>query len=105
MKPLDNKFWLFLVLSLASGLFIGWVDSRPNWDDTGITVLLILVATFIIGFFAENTVWVFALIVGLCVLDFNVILHNNYGSALSFVFAFIGAYSGVIFKKIINPNN
>ncbi|MCB9464147.1 MAG: hypothetical protein H6682_10710 [Candidatus Eisenbacteria bacterium] len=27
---------------LAAGLGVAWVDTRPNWDDTGVTVFAIL---------------------------------------------------------------
>jgi hypothetical protein len=31
-------------LGLAVGCFIGWVDTRPNWDDTGVTVGMLFLA-------------------------------------------------------------
>jgi hypothetical protein len=31
-----------LPLALGFGLLIAYVDSRPNWDDTGVTALALL---------------------------------------------------------------
>ena len=34
-----------LAIALAMGIVIGFVDSRPGWDDTGITVVSLLLAS------------------------------------------------------------
>ncbi len=39
-----TMFWVLLAAAVAVGLLIAWVDSRPNWDDTGILVGAILLA-------------------------------------------------------------
>jgi hypothetical protein len=31
------KFWALLGIALLLGFLITWVDSRPTWDDAGIT--------------------------------------------------------------------
>ena len=40
---------VLLVAALAIGGGIAYVDSRPNWDDTGVTVAAILLVTGILG--------------------------------------------------------
>ena len=35
---------LLLLGALATGLAITYVDSRPTWDDTGVTVFALLIA-------------------------------------------------------------
>jgi hypothetical protein len=32
------------VLVLAAGLSIAWIDTRPGWDDTGVTVGMLIIA-------------------------------------------------------------
>ncbi len=32
------NFPVLLFIAVLIGMTIGWVDSRPNWDDTGVTV-------------------------------------------------------------------
>ena len=101
MKLLNNKFWILIILSLAAGLTIGWIDTRPHWDDTGVTVGLIFISSFILGTLTKRNAWVLALIIGLCITSFNYILHNNLQSSMSIVIAFAGMYSGVAIIKLI----
>jgi hypothetical protein len=97
----ENKFWLLIILSLAVGLTIGWIDSRPNWNDTGVTVGLIFLSSFLLSLLAEKHFWVIGIIIGICITSFNYILHNNLQSVVSFIIAFAGAYSGAGIKKLI----
>ena len=96
-----SKYWIPVFLALAAGLAIGWIDSRPGWNDTGVTAGLIFISSFIIGLLSNKNAWLLALIIGLCVTSFNYILHNNLESAISFVIAFAGVYSGVFVKYIV----
>ena len=43
------KQWLLLVGSTLLGLLIAFIDSRPSWDDTAITVGMLLIGGGIIG--------------------------------------------------------
>jgi len=54
----QNKFWFIIILSLAVGLTIGWIDSRPNWNDTGVTVGLIFLSSFLLGLLADKNFWI-----------------------------------------------
>lgn len=47
-----------IVLSLATltGLVIAWIDAQPNWDDTGITVLIVLSVAALFGFFTSKAI-------------------------------------------------
>jgi hypothetical protein len=42
---------LLIAISIAFGLLIAYVDSRPNWDDTGITAVAIFAACFLFAAF------------------------------------------------------
>ena len=56
---------LALALALAAGLAIGWVDSRPGWDATGLTVLALLVAAGVASSIAPKRALAVAVLVGL----------------------------------------
>ncbi len=56
---------VLFVASLAIGAGITYVDSRPNWDDTGVTVAAILVSCGILGAAGPSRPWLWALAVGL----------------------------------------
>lgn len=42
--PLARRVLVGSGLALVAGLAIAWVDTRPGWDDTGITVGLVTIA-------------------------------------------------------------
>jgi len=45
---------VILALAIASGFAINWVNTRQNWDDTGITVGLLLLTTGLLVFLAPR---------------------------------------------------
>ena len=96
------KFWILLVSAIIFGLLIAWVDTRPTWDDTGITAATIIIVTAILGAVMTKRVWIWALAVGIWIPVFNIVLNNNYGSILALIVAFIGSHAGVFIRKIIN---
>jgi len=99
MKNTNLNFWLSLCICIIISLFIGWMDSRPHWDDTGITVCSVLFSAFLFGAFGVGRPWLWALILGSGVFLFNVVLHQTYAPAVAFVFSFAGAYAGYFFKR------
>ena len=101
MKKPSLKFLIILLAAIIAGLLIGRMDSLPNWDDSGITAGLILISNFIFGLLMPEFAWLWAIITGVCIFGFDVILRNNFGSALAILIAFIGSYTGVLFKKFI----
>ena len=96
-----KKFWMFLISAVVAGVIIGSIDSRPNWDDTGITVLMILVSTFLLGIGSPNRAWLWATIVGGTVAGLNIVIHGNYQSIVAVVAAFVGSYVGAIIRKSV----
>jgi len=102
MKKLTQQFWTLVVVCIIFGVFIGKMDTSPNWDDTGITVGAILFITFLTGAILKEYAWLWALIVGGCVFGFNLVLRNSYASAIAVVIAFAGAYMGVVFRKMVS---
>lgn len=90
-----RTYWLPLVLSLLIGLAVGWIDSRKNWDDTGITVFAIFISTLFLGLLNPKGAWLWALMVGGSVVMFNVLRNGNFQSLVALVPSFVGAYAVV----------
>lgn len=88
------------VLGLAVGLFLGYVDSRPNWDDTGITAVAVFCAAAAITSVRPRLFWLTGLAVGLPILVMNAVLHANYGSAIAVVIALVGSLAGYQLHKL-----
>ena len=97
---LTNRFLLLFIVAIALGMMIGFTDSRPHWDDTGITVGMILVSTACLGFVMPERAWVWAISVGLWVPVWNILLNHNYSSIISIGIAFVGTYLGVLIYKL-----
>ena len=54
--------WLLVMLVLCAGIALAWLDTRPRWDDTGITVFGVLVVAAI-GAAAGLRPWLSAVLV------------------------------------------
>ncbi|HEV3298128.1 MAG TPA: hypothetical protein VG055_00710 [Planctomycetaceae bacterium] len=92
-------FKILLPVAVCLGLSIASVDSRPNWDDTGITAGAILVTVGVFGFLAPSRPWLWALAVGAWIPLYAIASNRNFSSLLVFVFAFAGAYAGMGVRK------
>ena len=96
----NKTFWLFLILAVASGVIIGWIDTRPNWDDTAITVFLIFFSSAIIGGGFPKRAWLWAIIIGGSVISFNFFIQNNFQAMAALIISFLGSYIGVSIRNI-----
>jgi hypothetical protein len=87
--------------ALALGLLIALVDTSPKWDDTGITVGMLVIVCALFGMLSPARAWLWALAVGLWIPVLNIALYHNYASSIALVFAFFGAYVGAFARKLI----
>jgi hypothetical protein len=99
----DHKFWTLFIIAIGLGVSIGWIDSRPTWDDAGITVGMVLAVTAILGFVMPGRAWVWALAVGVWVPLWSILLNNSHAPAVALIVAFIGAYIGALLRKLLLP--
>jgi hypothetical protein len=91
---------ILFVVALGLGLAITYVDSRPNWDDTGITAGAILLSCAVLGALGPKQPWLWALAVGIWIPLFGIARAQNFGSLLALAVAFAGAYAGMALRKI-----
>jgi hypothetical protein len=91
---------ILFVIAIGLGLAIAYVDSRPNWDDTGITAVAILLSCALLGATRPTKPWIWALAVGLWIPLYGIAVSQNYGSLLALGVAFAGAYAGMALRKI-----
>ncbi len=92
---------ILFVITLAAGILIAFVDSRPTWDNTGITVAALLVAGGVIGLLAGRRPWLFALALGLWLPLWEGITSRNFSILVVLVFPFVGVYAGWALGKIL----
>ena len=94
MRKVQIRFILIIAAELFAGVFLAWMDTSPHWDDTGITIGLLLALSALGGFLAHRKAWLIAIAIGFWIPIFNVIMAHNYGAIMALAIAFIGAYSG-----------
>ena len=85
---------ILLGIAIVAGLFFAYVDSRPTWDDTAITVGAVLLTSGLLALIGFQRPWLLALAVGLWIPLYEIITTNTYASIIALVIAFIGAYGG-----------
>jgi hypothetical protein len=101
------KSWdaLLLLLALSLGLAIAWIDSRPHWNDDGITAGMLLLSASLLGLIGPRRPWLWALAVGLWVpLNLNVqkpSLGNILGGFVILAFPMAGAYMGMGVRRLM----
>lgn len=94
-------FWLMLALTLAFGCLLGWVDTRPGWDDTGITVMALFIASALAGILMPRFAWLWALTLGGPLAAFDHIVIGNSGGLAGLLVALVGSYGGALIGKYV----
>lgn len=100
--------WVFetvlLVVAVAIGLAIAWIDSRPHWDDSGITAGMLLLSAAALGIAGPRRPWLWALGVGIWIPAYLIArtptLGNVLGSLVILAFPFAGAYAGMAVRRM-----
>jgi len=98
---MKNPFLTFFILAIVLGLGIAWIDSRPNWDDTGISVFMIAIAATLCAYGATNKPWLIALAASIWIPLYSAVTVMNYGSLLAFIPGFFGAYTGYYLRRMM----
>lgn len=83
-----------LVLGLALGVALAWIDSRPTWDDTGVTFVGILLVSAVCTALGTRPWWLVALFVGGLIPVVEITLASNWLSLLALVPAVLGSLAG-----------
>ena len=92
---------ILLALAVLTGLFIAFVDSRPTWDDTGITAGAMLLSSGLLTLLGYRRPWLIALVIGLWTPLYETYLSRNFHLPGAILFPLlvlliplIGAYAG-----------
>jgi hypothetical protein len=94
---------LWLAGALAYGAFLAWMDSSPGWDDTGITVGLVLLGAAAFGAMRPSWAWASALAIGGWIPLVEIPGTGNAGALAALAFAFAGAYAGALARRLVSP--
>lgn len=89
---------ILIGMAAIAGLFSLYVDTRPNWDDTGVLAIGILLVCGLLALIGFQRPWLLALVVGAWIPLHGIFITHNYGSIIALIIAFVGAYAGWAFR-------
>ena len=89
---------VLLSAAVLSGLFAAWVDSRPNWDDTGLLAFGLVAAAGLLTLLGYRRPWLLALAVGVWIPLHDIALSHDWAMLLVLLFPLAGAYAGWILR-------
>jgi hypothetical protein len=101
---LKQPLFISLAVAGALGLAIAWVDSRPSWDDTGISVIMIFAAAACCGFLSRQRPWLIGIATGIWIPLHAIVTDHNFGSILAIIPALVGAYAGYLTYRLLSGN-
>ena len=90
---------ILIAVALAAGLAMAYVDSRPTWDDTGVSALAVICASAVLGLHEPTRPWRWALAIGLWFPLLGILSSNNYGAFMALAIACAGAYGGSFVRR------
>lgn len=97
--------WALFSVAVAMGLAIAWVDSRPHWDDTGITAGCLLLSAGLLGLIGLRRPWLWALGIGVWIPLHMILrtptLANILGGFVILAIPMAGGYAGMAVRRVI----
>lgn len=94
---------LLALPAVAIGLAIGYVDSRPTWDNAGITVSLILLTSAMVAGLSGRRPWLWAMLIGVGVPVFETFGRGGPASFVALVVAALGSAIGYGLARVAEP--
>ena len=105
LARMDGRLTVALLLAAAAGAAIALVDSSPTRDDTGLTVMALLVAAGVTAAIAGRRPWLVALLVGGFVPLLEIPRGGGGASLFSLVFAGVGSGVGYMLGQVLEQNS
>ena len=94
------KTAVLAVASVALGLSIAYMDSRPNFDDTGVTVVALIASAGMLGMIGPERPWLWALGVGVWLPLQGIALKHDFTMLIVVLFPLAGAYIGRFLNQL-----
>jgi ethanolamine transporter EutH len=92
------------LVAVTSGLTLGYLDSRPSWDDTGITAGLLLLSSALAAGVSGRRPWLWALLVGAWIPLFEVIGAGGLASLAALAVSTVGAFGGYALARVTSAD-
>jgi hypothetical protein len=101
---MNRKAILVMLAAVVLGLAIAYMDSRPSFDDAGITAGLMLISAGLLGLIAPQRPWLWALGVGIWIPAHAMMRHPEPKALMMLVvlaFPLAGAYAGMAMRRAL----
>jgi hypothetical protein len=85
----------------VAGLFLAYLDARPNWNDSGILAGGLLLSAALLAVAGYQRPWLLALAIGIWIPLHDIYLSHNLSMLLVLIFPFVGAYAGWVAHLVI----
>lgn len=92
-----------LVAAIALGIVIAYFDSRPSWDDTGVTAVGLFALASLFGFLGLTRPWIWGLALGVWIPLVEVAQSQSFASVVALAVALLGAYAGAAVRVVVSP--
>jgi hypothetical protein len=94
-----------LAAAVALGLAIAYVDSRPTWDDAGVTALAMVASAAFLGLLAPQRPWRWAIAIGVWISAPGFLgaptVARLAGALAILCFPLAGAYAGKAVRRLL----
>jgi len=90
-----------MAAAVGLGLLIAGIDSRPNWDDSGVTAAMLIGASAVVAAVDGHRPSLWAALVGLPVPIIEVPATGSTASIVALAFTAIGAVLGVVIRRAV----
>jgi hypothetical protein len=87
-----------LALAIFCGIFLAFVDSRPGWNNMGITAGGLLITAALITGLGHPRPWLIGLAIGLWIPLYHILQSQTYMMLLILVIPLVGAYAGWVIR-------
>jgi hypothetical protein len=88
------------LVAVALGLSIAYMDSRPHFDDAGVTVAALTVGAVMLGMIGPERPWLWALGVGVWIPIQGIVLKHDFTMLIVLLFPLAGAYIGRLVRTL-----
>src|SRR5215216_360078 len=103
----DMMQTILLAVAVLAGLFSAYVDSRPNWDDTGILAGGLLLISGLLTLLGHRKPWLIALAVGIWIPLHDIYLSHDLRMLFVLLIPMVGGYAGWLvrmgIRKTLHP--
>jgi len=96
--------WAALFVALVGGIAIMYVDSRPGWDDTGISAMSMLLLAGLVTLTSSLPPWLVAVCVGVWIPGRALALSPTLRTLpmlAVLLFPLVGAYAGSLGRRLL----